>query len=233
MSRIFSIVLFCMLAKVKTPLAASLAGVRMQNHEEEEILHLSPGSRPYLTDSTRNAERRSYDTSIYTPSLRDTAPAQEEWLPKLSFDTPTERNHPARRSSWNNLQPLRHKESDLLPSPAILRCPEGFSHLQNTRGQPPFLRSITIPTATSSIYSQSTVADSTFSKHARTMSSFSDDSSIYPSLKSPPPLGRTPSCKPSVPSIPEHYLSPSATDDAQIAGRPMRPRSRPRMVGFR
>ena len=192
-----------MLATAKDPFAASLAGVHLRDHDEEEILHLSATSRPYPRGPAQNPERRSFDTSIYTPSLQATTSTQDDWLPKLSFDTPTERNHPARRISLNNMQLLRHKESNLLPSPAILQCSEGFGHVHSLRGRSLLIPSATTHTATSSIYSQSTATDSTFSKHARIMSSFSDDSSIFSPLKSPPPLVRTLSCKPSVPSIPE------------------------------
>ena len=229
-SRIFSIILFCVLATAQHPFAASLAGIHLRDHDEEEILHLSNASWPSPRALGRNAARPSFDTSIYTPSFQPTTSQQEDWLPKLSFDTPTERNHPARRISLDHIQFLRHKESNLLPSPAILQCSEGFSALHSLRGRPPLVRSATTHTATSSIYSQSTAADSTFSKHARTMSSFSDDSSIFTPMKSPPLLGRTLSCKPSVPSIPEQYLPPPITSSLRNGGRPRRPRSRPRLV---
>ena len=222
---ILSIILFCMLASVEHPFAASLTGVGLRDHSEEEMLHLSTADWPSPSPPRGRAPRYSYDTSIYTPSFQSATPQQESWLPKLSFDTPTDRNHPVRRMTPDEIRPLRHKESDLLPSPAILRS-QVSSPVNSIRGRPGFKRSVT---ATSSIYSQATTADSTFSNRVSSVSSLSEDSNFFSPLKSPPPMARTFSCSPAVPSIPEQYRTPPTPNGAWTQER-SGPSSKKRIV---
>lgn len=202
--RIFSITLSCTSASAEHPFAASLAGIHLQDHHKDVILYLSTANWP---GSLGPDARPSFDTSIYTPSFKEPVIAQQPWPSGLDLG---EDAHPSDSLHTVTLEDnlfLRHKESNLLPSPGIAQTPQGPSPLQSRRGGLPPGRSLTINTATSSIYSQPTDATLSYSKYASSMSSLNDNSSIWSLGRSPPPPPKTPWRKPSVPTIPQQYLS--------------------------
>lgn len=193
-----------MLVLAKHPFAASLVGVHLHDHHKEVILYLSTASwpSPKFPDITS-----SFDKRIYTPSIQGPFASHEEWLPNLSSAPPAQQSNLCYRSSLDENQLLRHKESNLLPSPIMAPSPQELRLLQSERSQPPLKRSATIQTVTSSVYSQSDETQSSLWKYASTKSSLSDDSRTCSLAHSPPPPARILSRKPSVPSVPPQYFA--------------------------
>lgn len=218
-----------MLALVKHPFAASLAGIHHQYHHKDVVLYLSTASWPGSTVPDMPAVRPSCDTSMYTPSFQGPVVLREDSLSKLEYEAQSQRSNSLHEISQDDIPLLRHKESNLLPSPIILQSPRGQSLVRNKRSRPPLKRNATTDTATSSVYSQPSETSSSFSNYASSMSSLSDNASAWTLGHSPPPPARTLWRKPLVPHIPQKYLSSPITTALCNDKPPARPNSRPHM----
>ena len=208
---------------------ASAIGIKSRFHmAKDDVLLLSEDNTwTRFRLGSSHSPRISCETIFCCPTLPPSARSQRDLrLPQLSFESLSALKNSETHTSQPERPTLERSQSDLSallppPSAALSECP-GLSSIQSC---PIHRRSLTAATMLSSTFSQSG-SGSVFSKEGSesSVSSHSTrDSACWSDRGS---FKRN--SRPAVPRIPSKYRN-QVSQSLRNGGRPMRPRSRPRM----